>query len=463
MLDKLPDRHSGHGDLVEAVAAFKCSVISEHSKSPRLFVRILNFHESYSTAYGGGAAAYVRDTCRMLADRGHDVSVVVPEKDLDDYAVSEDKVGGVRVFRVGLRYFETHDPEGWLLTPSAYQNHETRFWKALQSVLAATTPDVAIMHFARPFGESFLGRIADLGTPVVAMLHDAWAICQRYQMIQSPQEAPCSGPALGKCALCVYSDYDHSPIAAVLLAPLRVVRRGSLRFRRLQSRRAVARRITSYIALSDHMFRTFSAVFPARTVRIPLGIDLEGLALDRPRRPRVPFRFGFVGGFQPHKGVWDVFLAAQSIKRLKTPFEVHVWGPTQDGQQATVDSMGLTEHVRLRGLYPLEERWRAYEEMDVLIMATTFVEPFGRVIGEAAAAGVPSIAPAIGGITEQIRHGVDGLLFEFKNSEALAGHMSSVLNPATFEKLSRGLRPVLDTREAVIALESHLLGLCHLA
>jgi len=71
--------------------------------------------------------------------------------------------------------------------------------------------------------------------------------------------------------------------------------------------------------------------------------------------------------------------------------------------------------------------WEVYREIDVAVMATTVCEPLGRVPLEAAAAGAPTIAPAVGGIPESIRHGEDGLLYRFLDVEDLERQMRRVL------------------------------------
>src|SRR4029079_3232479 len=82
---------------------------------------------------------------------------------------------------------------------------------------------------------------------------------------------------------------------------------------------------------------------------IPLGLDLNGLPEERPTRPRAPLRCGFVGVFQGIKGVWDVLDAAAALKRDGLEFELHVWGPSQEGGAAEVDARGLSsEESRAR-------------------------------------------------------------------------------------------------------------------
>ncbi len=87
-------------------------------------------------------------------------------------------------------------------------------------------------------------------------------------------------------------------------------------------------------------------------------------------------------------------------------------------------------------------------------MATTVVEAYGRVVQEAAAAGVPTLAPAVGGIVEQIHDGVDGLLYRFRDRTDLERQMARVIEqPALVQQLSANLWEVTDTCAAVGAVE----------
>src|SRR5262249_48946975 len=161
---------------------------------------------------------------------------------------------------------------------------------------------------------------------------------------------------------------------------------------------------------SEFMAKAHLDLIDGPVAHIPLGIDLSGLPVERPERPRNPIRFGFAGGFQVHKGIIDILDAAASLKAKGLAFELNIWGPNLESAPPEIARRGLGEIVRLRGMFTASERWSVFSEMDVLLMATRDMEPFGRVIQEAAAAGVIAIAPEVAGIGEQIRDGVDGLL-----------------------------------------------------
>jgi len=110
-------------------------------------------------------------------------------------------------------------------------------------------------------------------------------------------------------------------------------------------------------------------------------------------------------------------------------------------------------------MYRSEEIWRVYSEIDVALMATTVCEPFGRVPIEAASVGVPTIAPAVGGITESIRDDVDGLLYTFRDSDDLKRQMQRVLEEkGLVERLVEGLQPPPEVESMAVAIEEFYLS-----
>src|SRR5262249_53313418 len=147
----------------------------------------------------------------------------------------------------------------------------------------------------------------------------------------------------------------------------------------------------------------------------------------RSTRPRTPVRFGFMAGFQAHKGIWDLLAAAAALKARGLPFGLHLSGPGQEGKQGGLTSRGLDGCAALHRTVEPARKWDVFADIDVLVMATTVAEAYGRVVQEAAAVGVPTIAPAVGGIVEQIRDGVDGLLYRFRDAADLERQMACVI------------------------------------
>lgn len=92
-----------------------------------------------------------------------------------------------------------------------------------------------------------------------------------------------------------------------------------------------------------------------------------------------------------------------------------------DNLRRSAHRLGIFERVDFRGFRPNIDAELA--RLDMLVHASVTPEPFGQVIVEAMAAGVPVIAAAGGGAAEIATHGVDALLHRPGDVEGLADAM----------------------------------------
>jgi glycosyltransferase involved in cell wall biosynthesis len=429
--------------------------MTEPAVVPDGSLRIWHVAESYPPVYGGGAGIVIRDVCHALAERGHDVRVLSTGQWEDaPYAVQTERDGPVEVQRVNLPYFRAKDPDGFELGFREWGQHERRVETIIEAALAAWRPDFVVYSTTRPLGEQCLITLRRHGLPIIGWLHEAWLICPRIMLFRSPTSEPCSGPGRVKCLECMYSNYDGTHARAALKLTWRIPRIGPYFAYRIR-RRAIARRqLSGAIAYSDFMVNANSRHIPGPIVKITTGVNLEDLPAEQSRRPRDPLRFGFMGGFQPNKGIWDILDAAAALKREGLDFELHIWGPGQEEAEGELLSRDLMDRVVMRGMYEGADIWSAYDAIDVAIIATTVPEPFGRIPIEAAAAGAPTIGARVGGITESINHEANGLLYDFHDPADLTRQMRRILEePELYERLRAGLSPPVDTRTTGAAVE----------
>ncbi len=398
---------------------------------------------------------YVQEVCRFMAARGHDVRVICSEaSDAEPYTVRTEADGPVRVDRVNLPYLKRNDPDGWQSGIWGWRRHQRRMRQLVDSMLRDCRPTLVAYNTSRPFGEVTLEAVQEHGIPVVTMLHDAWLICPRVMLLRSPHRQPCPGPRPWRCTICLYSHYDQNWLYAALKMPWRIAKLGLYPMYRLVRRRKARRSVSAAFGYSHFMTSVHRPHIRGPVEHIPLGISLSRASTTRPLRPRTPVRFGFVGGFQGNKGIWHVFEAAKRLKSRGLTFELHVWGP--DAEAGRPDVPGdLDDRVFFHGLYDSGARQYIYDDMDVAIMATTVVEPFGRVPLEAAASGAPTIAPGVGGLPESIRDGYDGLLYRFMDVGHLCEQMCRVLEePGLLQALLANVQMPSDTSAMVPAVEA---------
>lgn len=137
-----------------------------------------------------------------------------------------------------------------------------------------------------------------------------------------------------------------------------------------------------------------------------------------------PFRVGLVGRLSPWKGQ-DLFLKAfaeafgqdQKVEAWVigiAMFDEHKYADSLPG---LADRLGIADRVEFRGFH--EDVWSEIAQLDVLVHCSLIPEPFGQVVVEGMATGVPVIAAAAGGPAEIITNEVDGILTPVGDSYAL--------------------------------------------
>ncbi|BAV65633.1 glycosyltransferase family 4 protein [Sphingobium cloacae] len=148
-----------------------------------------------------------------------------------------------------------------------------------------------------------------------------------------------------------------------------------------------------------------------------------------------------VGRLVPQKG-FDLLLDAFARVSERMPgWSLTIWGegPERAKLEAQRDALGLRKRVALPGVTKEHGGW--LREADIFVLSSRF-EGWGIVIGEAMAAGIPTIAfDCCWGPGEMIANGVGGLLVPDGDVPALGEAMAALCNdPARRAQLSQGAR-----------------------
>lgn len=140
---------------------------------------------------------------------------------------------------------------------------------------------------------------------------------------------------------------------------------------------------------------------------------------------------GSTGVWRPNKG-FTYFLAACEMVRAKNPMAHFMLG----GKAYSPDfAFSISIWVRgqfLRMLRALEftgfqeDVGRFLSALDVFVLPSD-CEPFGLIVIEAMARGIPVVATGCGGVPELIKHGETGLLVKPKDPDAIAAAVNFLL------------------------------------
>jgi glycosyltransferase involved in cell wall biosynthesis len=379
-------------------------------------LRVLLVSNGFPPEGQWGTEFYTHQAAVGLAERGHIVRVFCPRREGEGERFSIHRsvrygVGVHEVFHPPSRTKRFH--ESFLC-----QQVEERFEQTLREL----RPEVVhFTHFLWGLS-SRLPRIArDAGARVVVTLTDFGILCHRGQLLDAVLD-PCSGPAPDKCARCVRSlgPYDGHPLARAVRETLAtalaavggaglVPTPGHLREREAAIADALDAAqlfIAPTQALAD---RLPAEVVPPDRLRV-LCYGLDERRFQRQPEPdrSGPLRFGFLGQFQPHKGLDTLFRAVEilegrAISTLRD-WRVRVHGNPVGGRHgrylgATWDPR-LAPRFEFAGAFEPLDAPREMAELDILLVPSKWTENAPLTVLQAQAMGLPVLASDVPGIRE---------------------------------------------------------------
>jgi glycosyltransferase involved in cell wall biosynthesis len=158
------------------------------------------------------------------------------------------------------------------------------------------------------------------------------------------------------------------------------------------------------------------------------GADVAGRAAARGGPPVV----GMVSRIAPWKGQHVFLQAAAEVAARRPEVRFRIVGAPLFGEEGYLRVLQrlaaagpLAGRVEFTGF--VADTRAAYEQLTVAVAASVTPEPFGNVIVEAMARGLPVVAPAEGGPVEILTDGVDGLLVPPRDPAALAAAILRLL------------------------------------
>lgn len=206
------------------------------------------------------------------------------------------------------------------------------------------------------------------------------------------------------------------------------------------------------VCVSDAIRERVLELAPQRSEKVAViynGVDERFLSIERgSRSPQTPFRIVSVGSLIPRKAM-HVLIDALRIAGRATEATVCIVGdgPERERLQASIGAAGLAQRVRLMGTVPPAALREHLENADAFVLTSRY-EGRPNAVLEAMASGLPVLATRIPGTTELVHDGVNGLLFERDDANALAECLLRLeRDPALRAKLGAAARDfVLESK-----------------
>lgn len=166
-----------------------------------------------------------------------------------------------------------------------------------------------------------------------------------------------------------------------------------------------------------------------RIAVIPNGVDLKEfkhLPTAHPSSPHVTALF--VGRLDPDQKGLESLLRALAVVPPETDLHLRLVGADWGGGarvRSWASRFGVQDRITLVGAVTRDRLLDEYARADLLVLPSLF-EPFGIVLLEAMAAGLPVVASNVGGIPEVVEEGATALLVPPGDPHGLAEALQRV-------------------------------------
>ena len=358
-------------------------------------------------------------------------------------------------------------------------------------------PDIVLVVHAQNLSAAIVEACREKNVPVVFYATDFWFVCPIVQLTR-PDGEVCRGPGPGalKCLTC-YTPKLFAPAAefnealskkydfvgkalATLPGPVKGLAQSGLYSAYSASKLPAATMATVNrpAALKDFANQFDRILVPTKLMRdifvengieerlielVHYGIDTSKLVGHQKKSPSDKLRIGYIGTFYEHKGVdllIDAYLALPEEDRKKAT--LRLYGDTEQFPEYSnklKDSVAAAGEkgraISFEGTFPNDTLGQVLSDLDVLVVPSRWYENTPLVMQSALATRTPLIVTDLGGMSELVKHGDNGLLFKLNDYRSLAAQILALLrDPALLSKLTANIKDERTVPEMVNDIES---------
>ncbi|MBI5468713.1 MAG: glycosyltransferase family 4 protein [Deltaproteobacteria bacterium] len=425
---------------------------------------VLTTHQflPYSSA---GTEVLTLETAKELKRRGHDVEVwtghpadadTAQSKPIDHY-----EYDGLKVHRYNQNY-KVFSPNRDMME---FEYNSLAFRGYFTEYVKKEKPDIVHFFHLLRLSASAVEVCLDNNIPCVFTPTDFWMICQTCQL-RLPDNSLCLGPDPEGINCCRHlasqfsggrgryaSRLPHSVFKFFIRAAgfrwwpernySRILRATSFRKDFIMER---INRVDRVLAPTRFMEKTLiqNGVDPGIIDFMPYGLNMKAFEKKAPKKPSERLRVGFIGTLSEHKGA-HLLIEAVKLLPQEMPVEVKIYGDLSLFPDYTEKIKRMAEgdsRIEFPGQFPNEKIGEVFAGIDVLVVPSIWYENTPLVIYSAFAASTPVIATNLGGMSEVVSHGVNGLLFEKGDARGLSALLKRCVEESgLLEKLSGNVLP----------------------
>lgn len=415
----------------------------------------------FPPGYTAGAEWQAFRTAKGLIERGHQVQVVTVERvdhgPTAGVAWTDDTYEGVSVHRLSFDRAKVRDLRLFEYRNEWIGSHLNDWW-------SQDRPD--LVHVISGYlvsGAAFEAAEA-LNLPTVLTLTDFWWLCPRVTLMRSDGSLSELPIQPWRCVQCLAEEHPliHQ-LGRLFPDPMRFVWRHQSTAR-IETRQRYLRerfnRIGRVISPSRFLRNVHveAGVGSDRVIVSRQGIELidRGLHLQTKKTASAKLRVTYIGQIAHLKGVHVLIDAARQI--TSPNLDVRIYGDPERFPAYVAQlraAIGDDPRIVLAGSFSgAEGLTRVLAETDVIVVLSLWYENSPNVLLEAFALRTPAVVSDLGGMSELVADGVNGLRFELGNAADLRRQLERLIDaPGLLSDLSAGVPVVRSVADEMLALE----------
>lgn len=427
----------------------------------------------------GGTENLVLGVALALKHRGHDVTVVTgypaPELRSEAEQFDEYEYQSIRVVR-----FKHARIVGGSVTRVMRNDYDNPLFEArFRRLLDEVKPDIVHFHHLERLSIRAIDACKERSIPAFLTATDFWYVCPVHTLLL-PDGSMCNGPdgAAANCLKHVSSISQPKAVAGAVAAVPNMVLAGVMScLKKSQTEfsgsvgnaQALVRRRETIAQRLPFVRRIFVASNHARKMLegagvkdtkfrvLPFGIKNYGYVRRVRERTDKKLVLGFIGSFLRHKGL-HVLLDAVRLLPADIDVLIKVYGKSPVGESDYVKDIHARaqgqDRVEFCGTFETAKIPSVLDGIDALVIPSMWHENMPLVSLSAQAAGCPLIVSDIGGLSDIVTHGKNGLVFEAGSASGLSHAITTLYEDRELlKRLSSAAIHPLDIDQYVDELE----------
>lgn len=142
--------------------------------------------------------------------------------------------------------------------------------------------------------------------------------------------------------------------------------------------------------------------------------NLDVISKRSSREVHKPIKIGFIGAVIPQKGIQSLIAACSQIDRQD--LELHIYGYCNDEYRELLQSIKTECEIVFHGAYDKNQLNDIANKLDLMVVPSIWEDCAPFVVQESLAMGLPVIGSDLGGISDFVEDGYNGIIYDHSNS-----------------------------------------------